>query len=580
MAEGEKEKQRKQGGFKTMPFILANEVCDRFATTGFNANMITYLTQQMHMPLVEASNTLTNFGGTASLTPIIGALIADSFAGRFWTIAAGSIFYQLGMISLTLSAVIPSLHPSQCISHQTCQKASGWQLFILYASLLFTAIGSGGIRPCVVPFGADQFGLNGTQPTAQRGWNFFNLYFFSMGLAVLLALTVVVYVQDNVGWAWGFGIPTIAMFFSVIAFIVGYPLYVKMKPGGSPLTRLTQVIVAAFKKRNVVRPDDWNMLYQDKELDADISVGGRLHHTNQLEFFDRAAIVTEADMLPSGYPNLWRLSTVHRVEELKSIIRMLPIWAVGILLITSLSHNYTFAIQQAHIMDRHMSRHFQIPAATLSIFTVLGMLISLAIYDRFFVPLARRFTKRPSGITYFQRMGIGLCIAMLSNVSAALVERRRRNAVNLHGVSISVFWLVPQYAIHGLAETFMSVGHMEFCYDQSPESMRSTATALFWLAASIGNYLGTALVTIVHNYTKNSGDWLQDDLNKAKLDNYYWLVTALQVLNLGYYILCAKYYTMKPLEVLEDENDMKGSKIVGTKQEVELESAKNGGNLV
>ncbi|KAJ4784008.1 Major facilitator superfamily protein [Rhynchospora pubera] len=283
MAEGEKEKQRKQGGFKTMPFILANEVCDRFATTGFNANMITYLTQQMHMPLVEASNTLTNFGGTASLTPIIGALIADSFAGRFWTIAAGSIFYQLGMISLTLSVVIPSLHPSQCISHETCQKASGWQLFILYASLLFTAIGSGGIRPCVVPFGADQFGLNGTQPTAQKGWNFFNLYFFSMGLAVLLALTVVVYVQDNVGWGWGFGIPTIAMFFSVIAFIVGYPLYVKMKPGGSPLTRLTQVVVAAFKKKNVVPPDDWNMLYQDKELDADISVEGRLHHTNQLE---------------------------------------------------------------------------------------------------------------------------------------------------------------------------------------------------------------------------------------------------------------------------------------------------------
>jgi dipeptide/tripeptide permease len=286
-------------------------------------------------------------------------------------------------------------------------------------------------------------------------------------------------------------------------------------------------------------------------------------------------------MLPSGRPNLWCLSTVHRVEELKSIIRMLPIWAVGILLITTLSHNNTFAIQQAHIMDRHMSRHFQIPAATLSIFTVLSMLISLAIYDRFFVPLARRFTKRPSGITYFQRMGIGLSIAMLSNVSAALVEQRRRNAMNLHGVTISVFWLVPQYAIHGIAETFMSVGHMEFCYDQSPESMRSTATALFWLAASIGNYLGTALVSIVHNYTKNRGDWLQDDLNKAKLDKYYWLVTGLQVLNLGYYILCARYYTMKPLEGIEDEKDMKASKTVDTKEEVELGSAtKIGGNLV
>lgn len=76
----------------------ANEVFDRFATAGFNANMITYLTQQLHMPLVEASNTLTNFAGTSSMTPIIGALIADSFAGRFWTITLGSIFYQLVII--------------------------------------------------------------------------------------------------------------------------------------------------------------------------------------------------------------------------------------------------------------------------------------------------------------------------------------------------------------------------------------------------------------------------------------------------------------------------------------------------
>lgn len=104
-----------------------------------------------------------------------------------------------------------------------------------------------------------------------------------MGLAVLLALTLVVYVQDNMGWGWGFGIPTIAFFFSVIAFMVGKPFYIKIKPGGSALTRLAQVVVAAFKKRNVVRPDDLNMLYQDKELDADISVDGRLLHTNQLQ---------------------------------------------------------------------------------------------------------------------------------------------------------------------------------------------------------------------------------------------------------------------------------------------------------
>ncbi|GLT71160.1 hypothetical protein SLA2020_431970 [Shorea laevis] len=88
------ETKKKLGGFKTMPFILGNEICERFASTGFHANMITYLTQELNMPLVHAANTLTNFAGTASFTPLIGALIADSFGGRFWTIMAGSIILK------------------------------------------------------------------------------------------------------------------------------------------------------------------------------------------------------------------------------------------------------------------------------------------------------------------------------------------------------------------------------------------------------------------------------------------------------------------------------------------------------
>lgn len=124
-------------------------------------------------------------------------------------------------------------------------------------------------------------------------------------------------------------------------------------------------------------------------------------------FLDQAAIVTEGDMTESHQPRLWRLSTVHRVEELKSIIRMVPIWSVGILLVTAASHNYTFAIMQAKTMDRHVTHKLQIPAATVSIFSVVSMLVSLGLYDRVFVPMVRRFTGRPSGITYIQRMGIG-----------------------------------------------------------------------------------------------------------------------------------------------------------------------------
>ncbi|TVU19352.1 hypothetical protein EJB05_35496, partial [Eragrostis curvula] len=556
-------KKTKQGGFKTMPFILANEICDRFATAGFNANLITYLTQQLHLPLVEASNLLTNFNGTAAFTPVLGAIIADSFSGRYWAIAGGGVLYQLGMLGLVVSALAPALRPPQCVAgagatatEPPCQRATGGQLAMLYMSLLLTALGSGGIRPCVVAFGADQFGQRGRRPGGEQKWSYFNLYFFSMGLAVLLALTVVVYIQENVGWGWGFGIPAIAMFVSVLSFVVGYPLYVMGKPEGSPFKRLLQVVVAACKKRKDAVPEDAALLYRNKELDAPIAADGTLLHTDQLRFLDRAAVATTGNVADSsGEPDLWRLSTVHRVEELKSIVRMLPLWAASITLIAAASHNFTFAIQQARTMDRRLTARFQIPPASMIIFTTLTMLVSLALYDRVFVPLARRYTGRHSGITYFQRMGAGFAVSVLGVMAGAFVEAKRRGVAAEHGlldkpaavVPISVFWLVPQYALHGMSDALSTVGHLEFLYDQSPESMRSSAAALFWVAGSFGNYLGTVLVTVVQSATK--GVWLQDNLNRGRLDYYYWLVTFLLVLNLIYYIVCFHFYTLKTFEV-------------------------------
>ncbi|PUZ66003.1 LOW QUALITY PROTEIN: hypothetical protein GQ55_3G271300 [Panicum hallii var. hallii] len=499
--DGEHQQKRwKHGGYKTLPFIMANEICDRFATAGFNANLISYLTQQLNMTLVDASNTLTNFGSTTSLTVVLGAFFADSYIARFWSIVAGSIFYQLGMLGLVLSAVVPSLRPPPCAAapdHDACRRPSGGQLAVVYVSMLCMCLGTGGIRPSVVVFGADQFDQQGAEAWANRKRRYFNVYFFTMGSASLLALTLVVYIQDIVG-----------MFVSIVVFVVAYPLYVRARPGGSPFTRLAQVLAAAFRKRNAAVPEDTGLLYQDKELDALIST--------------KAAIVTPGDVSDSGRPKLWRLSTVHRVEELKSIARLLPIWSAGIILANAASHNGSSSSSR---------------------------------------PCPWRATGLPSGVTYFQRMGIGLTIAVFGVAAAALVETRRRAAE--HGlldtpkavVPMSVFWLVPQYAIHGVADAFASVGQMEFLYDQSPESMCSTAVALFWLCGSFGSYLSTVLVTVVQRATRGRGDWLQDNINRGRIDNYYWLITVIMVLNLGHYLCCFYFYTLKPLEVAEEHGD-------------------------
>ena len=186
------------------------------------------------------------------------------------------------MTNLTISAILPKLRPPPCSGEQVCEEANSGQLLILYISLLLTAIGAGGIRPCVVAFGADQF--DETDPKQKTStWKFFNWYYFFMGASMLLAVTVVVYIQDNVGWGWGLGTPTVAMALSIIAFLIGYPLYRNMDPAGSPFTRLIQVCVAAFKKRNLPMVSDPKFLYENDELDAPISLAGRLVHTKHMK---------------------------------------------------------------------------------------------------------------------------------------------------------------------------------------------------------------------------------------------------------------------------------------------------------
>ncbi|GER28491.1 major facilitator superfamily protein, partial [Striga asiatica] len=524
--------EKKKGGFVTMPFIFANEICEKLAVVGFSTNMISYLTSQLHLPLTKAANTLTNFGGTAAMTPLVGAFLADSFAGRFWTITIASIIYQI--------------------------EANSGQLAILYISLLLTALGSGGIRPCVVSFGADQFDENDPKQKTST-WKFFNWYYFCMGASILVANTVIVYVQDNIGWGWGLGIPTVAMGISVIAFVFGYNLYRKLDPAGSPFTRLAQVCVAAYKKRKLAMVSDPKLLYENDQLDEAISLGGKLLHTKSIGrarpnghrgrpmalrlkinygrgFLDKAAIVTPDDNPKS--PDPWALSTVHRVEEFKSILRMGPIWAAGILLITAYAQQNTFSLQQAKTMDRHLTPTFQIPPASMSVFTYASMLATILLYDRIFVRVARHFTGLDRGISFLTRMAIGLLISILATLAAGFVELHRKDVARAHGlldrpadtIPISFVWLVPQYCLHGVAEAFMSIGHLEFFYDQAPESMRSTAPALFWLSISAGNYTSTLLVTLVHRFS----DWLPDrNLNRGKLEYLYWLITLMHIIHLS-----------------------------------------------
>lgn len=129
--------------------------------------------------------------------PIIGALISDSFLGRFLTIGLGSIFSFLGMFLLWLTAMIPQARPGPCDSQiQACKIASPSQYFLLFLS--FALIYAGGIRPCSLAFGADQIDNRENSKNKRVLESYFGWYYASAALSVVIALTGIVYIQMDV----------------------------------------------------------------------------------------------------------------------------------------------------------------------------------------------------------------------------------------------------------------------------------------------------------------------------------------------------------------------------------------------
>lgn len=191
---------------------------------------------------------------------------------------------------------------------------------------------------------------------------------------------------------------------------------------------------------------------------------------------------------------------------------------------------------------------FNLPPATLGVFDCITVLIWVPIYDKFIVPLAKRFTGIDKGFTVLQRMGIGLFLSILGIASAAIVEiARLRQAETKTAVSLTVFWQIPQFVILGAAEVFYFIGQLEFFYDQSPDSMRSLCTALGLLTSAFGSYLSSLILTVVTYFTTMDGGdgWITDDLNEGHLDYFFWLLAGLSILNAAVYVFSAVSYKQK-----------------------------------
>lgn len=226
---------------------------------------------------------------------------------------------------------------------------------------------------------------------------------------------------------------------------------------------------------------------------------------------------------------------------MKALLSVVPILACTIVFNTVLAQLQTFSVQQAAAMPTPAALPFAVPPASLQSIPYVLLLLLVPLYELAFVPLARRLSARPSGISPLQRVGVGLFAVSFSMLAAALVERRRRASPRL-----SVLWIAPQFLVFGLSEMFTAVGLIEFFYKQSMAGMQSFLTSVTYCSYSFGFYLSSVLVSLVNRLTSGSTKtgWLSDnDLNKDRLDLFYWLLAALSLLNFFNYLFWARWYS-------------------------------------
>jgi len=531
----------KSGGWTSALFLIGVELAERFAHSGISSNLISFLTGPLGLSKATAAENVNTWTGVTTVLPLLGAFIADSYLGRYRTILISSVLYVLGLSLMTLSAVLLSLSSSDSKNGAEIMSSSPsqFQVIFFFFSLYLVAVALGGHKPCLQAFGADQF--DGQDPKESKAKSsFFNWWYFGLVSGPTASYLFLNYIQDNLSWGLGFGIPCISMMIALVVFLMGTRTYryTVNCPEKNPFFRIGKVFSRAAR----------NWRASSSLILVELEAQGTLPDKNSQQF----RFLYKSLLTPVGSEDEGGECTIRDVEDAKAILRLVPIWFSCLLYAIIFAQSSTLFTEQGKTLDRLIWTGVDIPAASLKLFMTFSVILFVPIYDRVFVPLARAVTGKSSGITMLWRIGIGMVISILCMITAAVVEIKRLATASEYGllddpdetIPMSFWWLVPQYVLLGLADVFTLIGLQEFFYDQVPSELKSAGLSLYLSIIGVGSFLSSFLIFIIDVTTGEDG-WFSDNLNRAHLDYFYWVLAGLSTVGLVSFTFFAKSYVYK-----------------------------------
>ena len=267
---------------------------------------------------------------------------------------------------VTFSAFLPAT--DLCGVGSSCHPVLGAKN-VAFLGLYLVAFGSGGVRAALLPFGAAQYD-DDNAVDRERKMSFFSWFYVCVDFGMIVSGVFIVWIQQNISWGLGFGLATACVALAFAGFVLATPMYKRSVPTGTPLKSLAQVVAAALRKVSLRVPADAGLLH---EVHGKVVNQPKIAHTDEFAFLDKAAVVgsdLEEVVVTGGAAGSWRLCTVTQVEELKILLRLLPIWATSIVLSAAYAQLNTTFVQQGGVMDMRVLS-FTIPAASMVSFVVL-----------------------------------------------------------------------------------------------------------------------------------------------------------------------------------------------------------------
>ncbi|KAG7387483.1 hypothetical protein PHYBOEH_008236 [Phytophthora boehmeriae] len=544
-------------------FMLVMELAERLSFFGISQGLKNFM-QKIGWSLVSASALKSTWASICFLSPLLGAYLADERWGRFRTILVFGIWYLIGDVIVAIAAY-PKIMENDAVVNP---------IFIIG---LFLGIGvsTGCIKSNVITLGADQFDPHDPNEVHQK--ETFFMYFYwctNIGAAVafgylsILSVNGSAHIPEEYGYFATYMICAGVMLFAIIVLCIGYKHYLLMPPSDNSISMLCQLtwsnahqtskgILLAASSLSFLAALVVNII---SVFTVDSGVVG-----NILSFV-AAGLVLFGIVgwvyvgMDQSFLDVSKLSQGgsfddDRVEGYKKLVRILPFAAFMIMWQCAYDQtdaNFQSITQQCDLrLDTSDPDSSQIPGALITVFDPIVILIMIPILDSVVYPLyTKRFGKPPS---HFGKTIVGLLVAITGLYWVGIFEIIRRNAGPLqdengdpildHGSSQpmnNISWVaaIPSYMFIALAECMVNVTAYDLVYISVPLNLKSTAQAIYLFMTSMGNILASAFIIMF------SKSMPSDNLNEDHMENMFFTVGSVSVINLVFFIIVMRKMNM------------------------------------